>query len=109
MNDLEITRLCSEAMGFGQITEKWMPYIFGRTFYAGTVCFNPIKDDELANRLANEFGLHVELIVNSIQYPGWPFWIVRDKKCTLGKNICDPCKNRAICECVAKMQKAKHA
>lgn len=91
MNDLEITKLCAEAMSI-----KIRPYIE----------YDPLHDDAQAMALMKKFRLFI--------YGHLPFWVVISSQPTHEKMtdvIMVDCEdvNYAICRCVAKMQKAKNA
>ena len=98
MTDLEITRLCAEAMGvtlLGKGTEA-----FGPSEHDGmlvTFPYNPLKIDAQAMALVKKFrvlvGTDGEL---------WTAFIPWGGRSIRNLNL-----NRAICECVAKMQDAK--
>jgi len=108
MTDLEITKLCAEAMKFsGELQENVA--IDVRTqkreihlLFDGIVGlrYNPLEDDEQAMALVKKFGLH-------LGREDMGYWIVEMFSWKRGlwmevahsKNL-----NRAICECVAKMQ-----
>ena len=87
MTDFDITRLCAEAM-FD--TLEWEQRLFD---------YNPLHDDAQAMSLVRKFQLSVYWIPDS--EGGWSaawdfdFHVYADNS-----DI-----NRAICECVAKMQK----
>ena len=105
MTDLEITKLCAEAMGLELL----------RILPTDTMCFVrkgvedggawdydywPLRDDAQAMELVKKFRLAVE-------YQGLPSsanWHV-----TGSMYSCNASLNRAICECVAKMQKRPDA
>ena len=102
MTDLEITRLCAEAMGDIQMDFAGTgdPYdLRGRRPY------DPLHDDAQAMALVKK----LRLVVCPEEAGGWsagpefgPLNMDLDVQ-----NI--PDLNRAICECVAKMQQAKGA
>ena len=101
MTDLEMTRLCSQAM------KLIVQYTTGETVWRFPETLNyydPLFDDAQAMALLKEMELSVRAELNvktsekywSAMYPGIPlFWT---------KNTY---LNRAIVECVAKMQAAK--
>ena len=101
MTDLEITRLCAEAMGDGEpIARAWprdggMPTCYVLIGHDET--YDPLHDDAQAMALVKKFGLTVSKDPDGNYH-------------AMGQ-ICEwPCNstdlNRAICECVAKMQSA---
>jgi len=78
VTDLEITKLCAEAMG-----------------YRNSSHYNPLHDDAQAMALVKRQGLHI------VWQPMCPdIWKVDDTTHVAA----DKDLNRAICECVAKMQ-----
>ena len=102
MTDLEITRLCAEAMGYGyeQATNIGLIRLTDTGHY-----FDPLHDDAQAMALVKRFHLHIG---KTLRLPNHPFgkWFVSktDQFEVPGDDL-----NRAICECVAKMQQAKAA
>lgn len=102
MTDLEITKLCAEAMEIDKdvalgatITSK-----DGLHWVGG---YNPLNDDAQAMALVNKFSLTCEPRMYGTQRIDWMCREPGDNKFNhLGNTI-----NRAICECVAKVQKAK--
>ena len=102
MTDLEITRLCAEAMGL-----KTVQYVTGD----GCLCtaneklkkdfyFDPLHDDAQALALVKKFGLAIDIM--SVRKLGWCVWPSDDAL------IVNVDLNRAICECVARIEEAKH-
>ena len=88
MTDLEITRLCAEAMGL-----KNTPIMFTYTSTDGVewrTGYNPLHDDAQAMALIKKFPLEIAAILNT------ELMAAEYRKIDL---------NRAICECVANMQK----
>lgn len=105
MTDLEMTRLCAEAMGIQLSSEpnvlgKWTYLIegegpFGQRYGA----YDPLHDDAQAMALVKRIGL--ELIPP-------PLRAKRDWGCRFESIATHHANlNRAICECVARMQAAK--
>ena len=114
MTDLEMTRLCAEAMGLRDITSHdersvWF-YDKGRD---SVERYNPLHDDGQAMALEwwlieNCGALHFyndHLLFYPYQAPLGKFAI---KTHSIPYDNA-PGKRRAICECVAKMRKAKAA
>ena len=95
MTDLEITRLCAEAMGLTQVNRYQFKNAHGQQAE-----FTPLHDDAQAMALVKKFHLHIG---KTLRTPDDPFgqWVVSktSKADATGKDL-----NRAICECVAKMQ-----
>jgi len=110
MDDLEITKLCAEAMGL-----RWtMPSGTGSTgcqyvwvplpedhpsWDGGQMMYDPLHDDAQAMALAKRFMLDVDFFSMSA-YRDF------EGEERFGSHS-DESVNRAICECVAKMQKSK--
>lgn len=100
MDDLEITKLCAEAMGFeyhSAISEHASHLLLRATNGSYGKKYDPLHDDAQAMALVKKFGLQIRLTNQS-----WHVWDADDSGCVLCKDL-----NRAICECVAKMQQAK--
>ena len=101
MTDLEITRLCAEAMGVtyevhpirGKILRYW--FMDGNTERE----FNPLYNDAQAMALVKQMQLFIMPEHEGLN------WAVSDK--SDHEIVNDDDLNRAICECVAKMQTAK--
>lgn len=92
MTDLELTKLCAEAMGYELHLTDSLPMMVG--FSLG-IAWNPLHDDAQAMALVKKFGLAV------YRYAGQ--WTAE-----LSANCSDSADlNRAICECVAKLQKER--
>jgi hypothetical protein len=101
MNDLEITRLCAEAMGFRLVGEILPPSggVWAMQEGAGKQ-YNPLHDDAQAMALVKKFNI------------GWDKeedheWHLALRDGLMMFHAHDMNLNRAICECVAKMQAAK--
>ena len=109
MTDLEITKLCAEAIGF-----KTIQYVTGD----GCLChasgglkhdfyFNPIHDDAqllaLVKRLSLQIHHHgcADAKASLVTVTG--MWLPGTRKFS----VCANNLNRAACECTAVMQKAK--
>ena len=100
MTDLEITRLCAEAMGYEYSDAS------------GTVCvskagvgnYDPLHDDAQAMALVKKLGIAV---YHECRYPDsrvvWIAWRMGDPS----TKIVNSDLNRAACECVAEIQKGK--
>ena len=101
MTDLELTRLCAEAMGYeivGHIKDSSCIEV-GRK--GNPVGFDPLHDDAQAMALAKKF----RPIMHSMEPPTTDeeTWFVALGDAT-GEH---PDLNRAICLCAAAIQKAK--
>jgi len=97
MTDLEITRLCAEAM-FTPL--EWEQRLFE---------YDPLHDDAQCMALVKKLSIQIHhhgtaaYKANLVTVEGvWVPYGPRFK-------VCAPNLNRAICECVAKMQQAKIA
>lgn len=99
MTDLEITKLCAEALGLDKIRIElhtalpdvgtvW--YGYGGTYGVGRV-YNPLEDDAQAMALVKK----CKLVISPYEQG----WMVIDE---VNENL-----NRAIVECCARMTKAK--
>ncbi len=101
MTDLEMTRLCAEALGYefqgfgGPVSNRPTEGENVLVFDAGvTIAWNPLTNDAQAMALVKKFGAFIQ---------GGPVrWEVELCDVTVvGQDL-----NRAIVECVAKMQMA---
>ena len=104
MTDLEMVKLCAEAMGF----PHWMqnvPFTDKPIFCAAPYDlpgrihpYNPLHDDAQAMALVKRFDLFVDRMASKEN--GWMV------KCDIGTGNAVICAdlNRAIVECVAQMQ-----
>ena len=101
MTDLEITKLCAEAIGLTQFSDgsvdcRAIGGVFGDNFA-------PLHDDAQAMALVKKFRIKCNFHYDAGE------WIAEDPYCgnlvrkaeAWNENL-----NRAICECVAKMQNA---
>ena len=104
MTDLEMTRLCAEAMGYECIDGLWLDEMrFGPGRY------DPLHDDAQAMALVKKLGLWIiqpdgRSETEMVAYLGSKR-IGTQEDLICGKHPTD--LNRSIVECVAKMQKAK--
>jgi hypothetical protein len=95
VTDLEMTKLCAEAMGFHPLAEM---LISGK--------YDPLHDDAQAMALVKKYLIEIHY------WNGWRCGLVNDcteTTHTLGHNTHNTDLNRAIVECVARMQAAKVA
>jgi len=108
MTDLEITRLCAEAMGYTYRIQNRNDHYSEAVYITqhGDDCFryNPLHDDAQAMALVKKFQMDVDFCTNQWR-ASW--YNVRGKECTRWKQAVNNDLNRAICECVAKMQAEK--
>ena len=100
MTDLEITKLCAQAMGLSlendadsRMSRDMLMFYEGKTYHV----YDPLHDDAQAMALVKK--LHMTIVWGDHVENG-PTWYVDDD----GVNAD---LNRAIVECVAKMQAAK--
>ena len=109
MTDLEITKLCAQAMGYDNVRVAHAcmgtPYVtWGREGNL-TNEFRPLEDDAQAMALVKKFYLDINYIMPFSHGDPWA-WCVRGTiagwEKTEGRDL-----NRAICECVAKMKEQK--
>ena len=108
MEDLEITRLAAEAMGIkvwespirGTIMRHWF---MSAGHPSVQTEYNPLHDDAQAMALVKKFGMR-------IAEPSSDHWraAIPNPQIGLDHTSDEQDLNRAICLCVAKMQKAKH-
>lgn len=100
MTDLEITKLCAEAMGFEKLyhaTDKRIWFIYNGV--KGE--YDPLHDDAQAMALVKKYGLSISGPTR--EDPNWYVYETRaEGKIRPGENL-----NRAIATCVAKMQAVK--
>lgn len=96
MTDLEMTRLCAEAMGDLCLEHTEEGYLLSSYWQRK---YDPIHDDAQAMALAKKFMLDVDFFSGTVSrdFSG-------EERFTTHS---DESINRAIVECVAKMQKAK--
>ena len=97
MTDLEMTRLCAEAMGddaWTDINGRWYCRVRGQE-----TIFTPLTDDAQAMALVKKLGMHIH---NDSE----TWWAMDGSGEYDSRDYTD--LNRAICECVAKMQEAKN-
>lgn len=111
MTDLEMTKLCADAMEIGY---KIIGDLYGdgdlliAASPQGDDLFDPLRDDAQAMALVKRFHLAVQPPQFS-RPPRWHVWIdVRGVGKSLHIGVADVLDlNRAIVECVAKMQASK--
>ena len=103
MTDLEITRLCAEAMGFEWSRPKFQSH--SQVWISDGdsdkwKLFDPLHDDVQAMALVKKIGLDIHC---SADMNGWYVMCNRLREAFfINEDL-----NRAICECVAEMQSAK--
>ena len=101
MTDLEITRLCAEAMGIQTVVHPIRGKIMRHWFWIHNIeqTYDPLHDDAQAMALVKKFRLQVDWSAGDL------VWVNNRRESYAKADLAD--FNRAICECVAKMQKAK--
>ena len=112
MTEEELTRLCAEAMGLTTIEAFGHPHVKHDHWPSrdtscektgiGLKAYSPIDDDAQAMALVKKFGLNIEH-----RYWDDPLVYKDDAHFNRVAEATAPDLNRAICECVAKMQKAR--
>lgn len=104
MTDLEMTRLCAQAMGYDVLAENDASGLWCRgrwNFY-----FRPLSDDEVGNAQAMALVKRFELQLTwmGAQYNQW--CVIRYSVPFVGEDAMNANLNRAIVESVALMQTA---
>jgi len=99
MTDLEMTKLCAEAMEIGG---KWHEANGKLHIYEGKLHgdYGPLTDDAQAMALVKRFNIQLAKSLPTPKHEGGEFWFASIR----GKDAMSTCLNRAIVECVAKMQ-----
>jgi hypothetical protein len=98
MTDLEMTKLCAEALGYIKNPNRaGTENLFFDPDIDQYVVFNPLKNDAQAMALVKKFGLTCGPLGS-----GW--WLVSPYG---GDGVKNADLNRAIVECVAQMQAAE--
>ena len=97
MTDLEITKLCAEAMWF---SDGWNEHRKGLVFLAADYsAYDPLHDDSQAMALVKRYPHEcLEAMKRELITPP----VLPNKRLLRATDL-----NRAICECVARIQKAK--
>ena len=101
MTDLEITRLCAEAMKYSNLSDHLggLP-----VFTSETGVYDPLHDDAQAMALVKKFHIHLDKTLRTPDDPKG-LWIASNTDKWTSEPTAD--LNRAICECVARVQKGK--
>lgn len=106
MTDLEMTKLCAEAMGFE--SSEWSRFVqhpspssvpVRESEDDGYTSFDPLHDDAQAMALVKKFNLFIN---KGFDYMPFRWFVVGYRS-----DGADADLNRAIVECVAKMQEGK--
>ena len=111
MTDLEMTRLCAEAMGVWHCPDTDTDFV-GKPIQAVLSMYDPLHDDAQAMALVKRFGLEISQTIG--KDGKWSAWDATAHELTetlvrriLASESNSTDLNRAIVECVAKMQRAK--
>ena len=116
MTDLELTKLCAKAMGYKMryVPERAMASNFQYDEWMASYPdkprepffdYDPLHDDAQAMALVKKFHLHIGY--NDINKSWYVAETLAWWKAFLDKSVFNTDLNRAIVECVAKMQQAK--
>lgn len=100
MTDLEITKLCAEAMGYKIGPHPFSAYIPVTTHHSPLTGYMPLTDDAQAMALVKKLGLRLS------PWNADASWCVQTSASGIDACFSDDL-NRAICECVARLQKGK--
>lgn len=100
MTDLEMTKLAAEAMGFSSLVAIPTVESTGVRYAAPQYAYCPLHDDAQAMALVKKFRLHP--IPDNDREGYWDVFVGKRYSPTVYGS--DPDLNRAIVECVAKMQ-----
>lgn len=112
MTDLEITKLCAEAMGLHYKTHENNDdvnfnfpgvYLYDDGANMWHESYSPLYDDAQAMALLKRFRLEIF----GAYAPRWSVTRLNDDVAQVAPTIQSADLNRAICECVAKMQKER--
>lgn len=95
MNDLEMVKLCAEAIGYESHSIYGPPINIGQA----ATSYNPLHDDAQAMELVKKFGINI--------WSGPGSWRVMGGTTGDEGDTWNADLNRAIVECVAKLQQAK--
>ena len=95
MTDLEITKLCAEAMGIDYFSGTEVVSI--RYPRGDSEIYDPLHDDAQAMALVKKFGVTIERF-----HETWHVWPQDADFTVISESL-----NSAVCGCVVKMQAAK--
>lgn len=101
MTDLEMTKLCAEAMGYKYYSGTRIVTVLHGT--GEGVEYDPLHDDAQAMELVKSLGLNVCHGSQTKEANKWEVW---PDNGPIGFTVFNADANRAIVECVAKMQRA---
>ena len=114
MTDLEMTKLCAKSMGYEEYPpQEWFSMEDRKFFHSNGIhglpwVFNPIHDDAQAMALVKKCSLDVygsDLVAGNWKWHASWHFVNDDLPEQIIGHGATP--NRAIVECVAKMQQAK--
>lgn len=97
MNDLAMVHLCAKAMGYKVAHEYGGHLVLHHHFPDGSTAYNPLTNDEQAMALVKKLHLSV-----SREHHGDRWGVGKPFAETMNADL-----NRAIVECVAKMQRGQ--
>lgn len=107
--DIKLCQLCAKAMGIELLAHCELPFYRGEN--RGMCYYDPLHDDAQCMALAKRFGVTCDPQDEQWPIKLWRTWVITpdydpdtDKDYFSAEN---PDLNRAICECVARMQQAK--
>ena len=105
MTDLEMTRLCAEAIGkqWNADQTDYIRTLESRALGPAWCVYDPLHDDAQAMALVRKFRL---IIVPRVSDDGWNVGPAIGQL-DMSNDVSSNGLNRAIVECVAKMQQAK--
>ena len=103
MTDLEMTKLCAAAIGLKieHVQRGWCYYIYHPIEAALPIfaAYHPLSNDGQAMALVRKFALPVSPIIDGDLHIGWVVGAITPQNVNQSDDL-----NRAIVECVAKMQ-----
>lgn len=103
MSDLEMTKLCAQAMGFGDGLGEARDPETGAVFWVlksfGYPKYDPLHDDAQAMALVKRFHINLDKVTDG--------WLARQSDAEYGTACVAHDLNRAIVECVAKLHQAR--
>lgn len=107
MTDIEVTRLCAEAMDYKIVKTNWYSPASGEALWIDEIqqTYRPLSDDTQAMALVKKFKLDITHAWKGDD-------VVYKVRGTIAGWEVEPHPgdlNRAICECVAKMQSFRHS
>jgi hypothetical protein len=108
VTDLEITKLCAEAMGCGVVEREsdGAELVIHGDFISPLSSYDPLHDDAQAMALVKKFWMVIDPPLRDSRAPH-KVWRANIPDADTNYSIFSGNLNRAICECVAKMQAAK--